>query len=33
MHVKVFRDSAHASDNFAGTVWLLGVELTLRRTQ
>ena len=33
MHVKVFRDPAHASDNHAGTARLVGVELTIRRAQ
>lgn len=30
MHVKVFRDSGHASDTHAGTARLLGVELVVR---
>ena len=33
MHIKVFRDSANASDNLAATARLLGVELTMRRAQ
>lgn len=33
MHIKVLRDSAHASDSLAATARLIGVELTLRRTQ
>ena len=32
MHVKVFRDAAHASDTLAATANLIGVELTTRRT-
>lgn len=32
MHVKVLRDSAHASDTLAATARLIGVELTLRRS-
>lgn len=31
MHVKVFRDPAHASDDLAATARLVGVELTTRR--
>jgi hypothetical protein len=31
MHVKVFRDAAHASDDLAATARLIGVELTMRR--
>ncbi len=30
MHVKIFRDSAHASDTMAGTARLIGVELVIR---
>ena len=33
LHLKVFRDSAHASDTLAATARLIGVELTMRRTQ
>jgi hypothetical protein len=33
MHVKVFRDPAHASDTMAGTARLIGVELTFRRAE
>lgn len=31
MHLKVFRDSAHASDTMAGTARLIGIEMTIRR--
>lgn len=31
IHLKVFRDSAHASDTMAGTARLIGVEMTVRR--
>lgn len=31
LHLKVFRDAAHASDNLAATARLIGIELTLRR--
>lgn len=30
MHLKIFRDSAHASDTMAGTARLIGVELVVR---
>jgi len=33
MHVKVLRDPTHASDDHIATARLVGVELTLRRTQ
>lgn len=33
MHVRVQRDSGHASDNFAGTARLYGINLTMRRAQ
>jgi hypothetical protein len=33
VHLKVFRDSAHASDSLAATARLVGIELTLRRAQ
>lgn len=33
MHLKIFRDSAHGSDDLAATARLVGVELTMRRTQ
>lgn len=33
LHLKVFRDSAHASDTLAATARLISVELTLRRAQ
>jgi hypothetical protein len=32
LHLKVSRDSAHASDTMAGTARLIGVELTIRET-
>ena len=32
MHIRVFRDSGHASDDLAATARLIGVELTTRRT-
>ena len=31
MHIKVFRDSSHASDNLAATANLIGVEIKYRR--
>ena len=33
LHLKVFRDPAHASDDLAATADLVGVEVTLRRAQ
>lgn len=33
MHIRVKRDPAHASDNFAATAQLVGVSLKLRETQ
>jgi hypothetical protein len=33
MHIKVFRDPTHGSDDLAATASLVGVELTTRRTQ
>jgi hypothetical protein len=33
LHFRVYRDSAHANDDLAATAALMGVELTLRRTQ
>lgn len=33
LHLKVFRDPAHASDDLAATADLIGVELTMRRAQ
>jgi len=32
-HIKLFRNSAHASDDLAATASLVGIELTLRRNQ
>jgi hypothetical protein len=32
LHLKIFRDSAHASDTLAATARLVSVELTIRRT-
>jgi hypothetical protein len=30
MHIKILRDSAHASDTLAATARLIGVELVIR---